>query len=234
MENLTNNITDITIGIRFQRSFRIQDILGAITDKLLYDESSPLDTDYFPKRNQNISEMILLNEKKSYLRVNTDDIVFKHVISKNFDQEFKFIEKYLKYIKKLLGKYNIINITRIGIIYNHEIENDQSKFINAIETITNNDIHDVNDFSFSFSKKLPVIGGVVKKDVNDYKNVVYLFRKISGKNLVLGLDFQKYFDPPLENLEDNLCEKFLNDSKQYLLDTFYTNFLNTYTNEKEK
>ena len=104
MNDLSNKIVDITIGVRFQRSFRIQDVLGVITDELLHDENSPLNTDYFPKRNQNLSEMILMNEKGSYLRVNTDDIIFKHVLEESFNKEFDFMIKYLSYINKLLKK----------------------------------------------------------------------------------------------------------------------------------
>ena len=226
MDDTTNKITNITVGIRFQRSFRVQDVLGAITDKLLHDESSPLDINYFPRRDQNLSEMTLKNKNGSYLKVNTDDIIFKHVIDENFDQDFIFIKKYLKYIRKLLKKYNIIDITRIGIVYNHEIKNDQNKFIDAIKTITNNQLTDVDDFSFSFSKKLPDNEGIINKNVYDHKNIIYLFKKISDEVLSLSLDYQKYFDPPLEDLEEELYEKFLNDSKFFLKDKFYNNFLN--------
>jgi len=223
MTNLNNKIIDITIGIRFQRSFRIKDVLGAITDKLVYSESSPLN-EYFERQTQNNSEMILTNEQGSYLRVNTDDIILKHVIEKDIDKELKFLAKYLKYIKKIIKKYNITGINRVGIIYNHKIESNQKKFTNAISGITNSQFSDVDDFSLSFSKKLSATSGVIKKGVNDYKNVIYLFRKISKTELAIGLDYQKYFLPPLDGIEDKDFENFINDSKQYLESTFYTNF----------
>jgi len=223
MTNLNDKIIDITIGIRFQRSFRIKDVLGAITDKLVYSESSPLN-EYFERQTQNNSEMTLTNEQGSYLRVNTDDIILKHVIEKDIDKELKFLAEYLKYIKKIIKKYNITGINRIGIIYNHKIENDQKKFINAISGITNSQFSDVDDFSLSFSKKLSATSGVIKKGVNDYKNVIYLFRKISRTELAIGLDYQKYFLPPLDDIEDKDFEDFISNSKQYLENTFYTNF----------
>ena len=223
MTNLNNKIVDITIGIRFQRSFRIKDVLGAITDKLVYSESSPLN-EYFERQTQNNSEMILTNEQGSYLRVNTDDVIFKHVIEKNIDKELIFLAEYLKYIKKIIKKYNITGINRIGIIYNHKIESDQKKFINAISAITNSQFNDVDDFSLSFSKKLSATSGVIKKGVNDYKNVIYLFRKISKTDLLIGLDYQKYFLPPLDDIEEKDFEDFISNSKQYLENTFYTNF----------
>jgi hypothetical protein len=229
MTNLNDKIIDITIGIRFQRSFRIKDVLGAITDKLVYSEDSPLNK-YFERQTQNNSEMILTNEQGSYLRVNTDDIILKHVIEKNIDKELKFLVKYLKYIKKIIRKYNITGINRIGVIYNHKIENDQKKFINAISGIMNSQFSDVDDFSLSFSKKISATNGVIKKGVNDYKNVIYLFRKISKTELAIGLDYQKYFLPPLDDIEDKDFEDFISNSKQYLEDTFYTNFE---TNEKK-
>lgn len=224
MKNLTEKITDITIGIRFQRSFRIKDVLGAITDKLVYFEDSPLN-EYFERQTQNGSEMILTNEKGSYLRVNTDDIIFKHVVEKSIDKELEFLKEYLKYIKSIIKKYNITNVARIGIIYNHTVEEDQKKFTDAISSLTNNQLNDVDDFSISFSKKISATSGVIQKGVNDYQNVIYLFRKVYDKSLAIGLDFQKYFSPPLEEIEDKNFEDFLNTSKQYLENTFYNNFL---------
>jgi hypothetical protein len=224
MTNLTEKITDITIGIRFQRSFRIKDVLGAITDKLVYFENSPLN-EYFERQTQNGSEMILTNEKGSYLRVNTDDIIFKHVIEKSIDEELEFLKNYLKYIKNIIKKYNITNVVRIGIIYNHTIKENQKKFTSAISSLTNNQLDDVDDFSISFSKKISATSGVIKKGVNDYQNVIYLFRKISDQDLAIGLDFQKYFAPPLDEIEDKDFEDFLSTSKQYLENTFYNNFL---------
>ena len=143
----------------------------------------------------------------------------------------RFLAEHLKYIKKIIKKYNITGINRIGIIYNHKIESDQKKFINAISTITNNNFSNIDDFSLSFSKKESATSGVIKKGVNDYKNVIYLFRKISDKELVIGLDYQKYFLPPLDDIEDKDFEDFISNSKQYLENTFYPNFLEE--NEKK-
>ncbi len=223
---LKNKIIDITIGVRFQRSFRIKDVLGAITDNLVYSEKSPLN-EYFDQQTQSNSEMTLTNEKGSYLRINTDDIVFKHVFekSKNIEKEFEFLNKYLKYIKNIIEKYNIAGVRRIGIIYNHKIESDQKKFISAIKSITNSQFSDVDDFSLSFLKKLSEKNGALKKDVNDYENVIYLFRKISSEELAIGLDFQKYFLPPIEDIENKDFEDFIDDSKKYLEGVFYPNFL---------
>ncbi len=225
MTNLEKQVSDITIGIRFQRSFKIQDILGTITDKLLHDENSPLSVDYFPRRDQNLSEMILTNDKESYLKVNTDDIIFRHSIEKDLHNDIEFMKEYLKYIRKLLRKYNIQNITRIGIIYNHKFKGDQSKFDDAIKSITNNTLVETDNFSFSFSKKIPDPTALYDTDVDDYRNVIYIFKKISDKIFSASVDYQKYFKPPLEYIEDELYENLLNDSRHFLEKKFYNIFL---------
>jgi len=215
MSDLTENIQDVTIGIRFNRSFRVKDVLGAFTDQLVYEKTSPLNG-YFDEQNQDGKEMRLISQKGSYLRLNTDDIIFKHVCEKSFDKEMKFIEKYCDFITKVLKDYKVGNINRIGIIFTHHIKDDAKKFNEIIKGLTGNHISDTQDFSLSFSKKLATTDGSIKKGVKDYKNVIYLFKKLEKDKMGIGLDCQKYFMPPLEKAEDLDYKSFLGESENTL------------------
>lgn len=221
--DLINNITDITIGIRFNRSFKIKDILGAITDQLVYNEESPLNN-YFENQKQDNGEMILINKNGSYLRLNTDDIILKHIVkNNNFIQETSFIKKYCKFILKTLTTNKINNINRIGIIFTHQIENNEKKFNKIIEDVTNQNISDAHDFSLSFSKKLATHQGQIKKGVQDYKNVIYSFKKSGNKSLTISLDYQNYFIPSFEDTADLKTDDFFVESEKYLKEDFYSN-----------
>lgn len=233
MCNLISNITDITIGIRISRSFRIKDILGAITDKIIYKEDSPLH-DYFYDIIQNNIEMVLKKQNNSYLRITTDDLIFKHVLSEDVEKEIEFIEKSINYLLGILKSYKIASIRRIGIIYNHEITNQNVKFQKIIEDLTNKEISEASDFSFSFSKKVAENEALVKKDVNDYKNVIYMFKKLDENRLAFALDYQKYYVPPMDDIEKQDLKNFLQSSKSYLENTFYTSLFKNTDDQKEK
>jgi len=53
MDDLKNNIIGLTVGIRFNRSFRIPDVSGDIIDNILYSDKSPFGTKFFPKVQEN-------------------------------------------------------------------------------------------------------------------------------------------------------------------------------------
>lgn len=49
MKNLKDNIIGLTLGIRYNRSFRIPDISGDMIDNILYNEKSPFGEEFFPR-----------------------------------------------------------------------------------------------------------------------------------------------------------------------------------------
>ena len=69
---MLNTITNITIGIRYARSFRILDVAGEVIDDILYSSDSPFGVKFFPKITEDINrERILYNpETKNILSRN--------------------------------------------------------------------------------------------------------------------------------------------------------------------
>ena len=90
MDDLKNNIIGLTVGIRFNRSFRIPDVSGDIIDNVLYSDKSPFGTKFFPKVQENSNrEKTLFNPQSSeYLRINTDDVILGIAVDNDFDKKF--------------------------------------------------------------------------------------------------------------------------------------------------
>ena len=202
MEDLKNNIIGITIGIRFNRSFRIPDISGDIIDNILYSDKSPFSTSYFPKVQENSNrEKTLFNPKTSeYFRINTDDLILGIEIENDFDKKFKWLkDDVLSYFKNELFKiYEIKNIRRLGIIFSHKIGKNK-KLSQVITSFTENEVSDADNISFSFSKKAPSTEALIRKGVSDYKNRIYNFQELK-EAVYADLDYQYYYEPAIEDL----------------------------------
>src|SRR5258708_23285392 len=93
--NLKEKIVAVTIGIRYARSFRLQDVSGEIIDRVLHDEKSPFSQKsmFDTIEETNTREKKLINSKTDqYLRFNTDDLIFSLSISDDFESKLALIK----------------------------------------------------------------------------------------------------------------------------------------------
>lgn len=235
MKNLQDNIIGITIGIKFNRSFRIPDISGDIIDNILYSDKTPFGTDFFPQVQGSASgERTLFNpETSEYLRVNTDDIILAVVVDKNYQKIIKWLKEVVfDYFGEILfRKYTIKNIRRIGIVFSHKISKN-SKLDNAVSLITENALDNVNDINISFSKKIGSVEALYRKGVSDYKNTIYNFQEIK-EAINCSLDYQYYFDPVIEDLRECYIDRIFNDAEMFLENNYYQ-WLLKYDNKEIK
>ena len=232
--NLVTKIHQISVGIRYSRSFRIPDISGEIIDDILYNKKSPFAQISLFKTIQESAERekILINpSKKDYLRVNTDDIIFNIKLENNFEKQYAWIKNdVLNYFKnQLFWSHKIKNITRIGIIFHHKL-NKHTDLHESISLLTDNKIQDIENIGVTFSKKLQAIDGYLKKGVDDYKNTIYNLQEVR-EGLLADFDFQHYFAPEVEDLRDCNTDKFFLDARKYLEDNFYS-WLSKYGSKK--
>lgn len=230
--NIKEKMIGVVVGIRFKRSFRVPDISGEIIDDILYSDKSPFDSKFFPQVQEGARERILVNDETTeYLRINRDDIILGLVIEDNFDERFNWIkEEVLPYFKDVLfKKYGIKNIIRIGIIFSHKLKQD-SILNTAVKLVTKESIEGVENINISFSKKLSSIEALYRKGVDDYKNSIYNFTE-KGDELLAELDYQYYYNPPIEDLRECFTENVLDDAKTFLETQYYPWLINDKKNE---
>lgn len=235
MNDLKNNIIGITLGIRFNRSFRIPDISGDIIDNVLYSDKTSFGTSFFPKVQENSSrEKTLFNPKTSeYLRINTDDLILGVGVKNDFEKKFNWIKNdVLPYFQNELFKsYEIKNIRRLGIIFSHKIGKNK-KLTEAVASFTENEVSDADNISVSFSKKASATEALFRKGVNDYKNRIYNFQELK-EAVYTDLDYQYYYEPAIEDLRECFTDKILDEAKKFLENNFYK-WLNKYEDKKSR
>lgn len=229
MSTLKNNIIAITIGIRYNRSFRIPDISGDIIDNILYSNKTPFSTKFFPnfQENSNLEKTIFNRDTSEYLRINTDDLILAVKVDNDFDNKFNWLRNsVLPYFSNELFKnYKIQNIRRFGVIFSHKIERN-NKLSDIVTTMTENNVCDADNVSISFSKKAPSTDALFRKGVNDYTNRIYNFQELK-ESVHADLDYQYYYEPAIEDLRECFAEKIMDSANIFLTDKYY-NWLNKY------
>lgn len=220
--DLKEKIVGITFGIRFNRSFRVPEISGEMIDDILYGSKTPFGTEFFPKVQETAREKTLFNNKTNeYLRINTDDIILGIKIKDDFEKKFEWLKnEVLTYFKDVLFKeYGLKNIRRVGIVFSHKVEKDPN-LGSAIKVLTKDKIDAVDNVNISFSKKLPATDALIRKGVNDYKNTIYNMTEMDD-SILAELDYQYYYNPPIEDLRECFIDKVLTDAKTFLEGSYY-------------
>lgn len=234
MSKLFDKITELTFGIRFKRSFRIADKSGEIIDDILTSLQSPFSSTTFPQIQTSKLEKVIFNEQTGdYLRINTDDLILTFHVNHDFENKFEWLKlnvakKYFQ--EQLFRKFNIQNIRRIGIVFAHELAK-SNKLRDSIPALTNHLVDAPNETSLSFSKKTPASEALVRKNVNDYKNSIYILQETDDA-FKANFDFQHYYEPIIEDLRDCHLDQIFDSAKNGLEKSFHP-WLKDYANETE-
>jgi hypothetical protein len=211
-------LTGFAFGIRTTRSFSVEDRLGAIVDEILYSNDSPFNELLFPEVRENHNTKILFNPiNQNKFTITPQDFVFEYNIQNNFDVEFeKFLASYVSVItKKIFKDFKIKNISRFGFIIKSELS-EKDPFLTDITKVIEN--HKGSDDSLSLRFNV-----VTKKPIKlpqliteDYDNEIVTYDKPNALSpLTLSVDFQKYFKPELNIIEDST-----QDFEQFCRTTF--------------
>jgi hypothetical protein len=199
INNLHEHTVGIAIGVRFRANFSLEDQLGEIVDKILYSKDAYFGPNVFPVVVNNRNEKVLINEDTSdKLLINNSNIILEANLLDSFKGET--IETILskfnsQIIDGILKNYRVTEINRIGIIHRYlfKMEDLAKTFVNKTIGST---IEGINDINVRFTKKIPLPEAMIKKDVNDYLNVIFNVIKRADQNeLFVSVDYQKLFDP---------------------------------------
>jgi len=225
-------LSHVIIGFRFEKAFRVGDIAGGICDTALHHKSTPFGTEFFPRYQDTgtLDRALLNDDRKHFLRITTSDIVFQYTLqSKNGDQE-----KELDWIRKdavpfivdkiIVGK-NIKNILRVGMMMGHIIEG-VNLGGSIITRLTDNTESKSDQFSLTFGRKDTAIESLIRKDVDDYVNRLFLMQQVSQETYDLTFDYQYYFNPPIHDLVDWKFENFM-DKALFQLESVFYPFINS-------
>jgi aryl carrier-like protein len=190
-------IKKIVIGIRFKKTFRLLDNAGSIVDTVLSDEY--FDTKYYTNCDlSHPDQKVLYNkEKHNTLKILASDIILEHNIeTSNFKKEFNnVIKHYNSMIKKVLHEFEIKNIMRLGLVFEHEY--DDSVFTDKIlSKVVNSEFAQPKSIRFAYNK--PVQDSLLKKGLDSFYNVIVSTSVNDDGSGLFSYDFQLYLKPTIE------------------------------------
>ena len=244
--DVTQYLTEITIGIRYNPNFSIRDNFGNITDRILYSKKSFFNEEMFPLALVNPRETQLSNDETGdSLQINSTNIILtcnlsnpnivppaniqpKLTIDKLNELHKRFEQDILRGIVR---EFKIGRINRIGYINKYRF-NIRRLSVNFIKKTIGHTFSDITNIDLRFSKKYPLPASMVKKDINDYHNVILtISKKADNEDFLIAIDYQHYFDPVLDVPNQLEFSEFLNSSQSYNSSSF-TNWLNQHYGER--
>jgi hypothetical protein len=220
-------LAGFVMAVRFVRSYGLEDNLGSIMDHILKHPEKTFNEKLFPEYKPYYDARILIDTKKdNKLTINSENIVLEINSSDNFEKDFNnFLEAYDKIIlKEIFKEYGIMKIDRFGCVLK-SIEKEGSELCKDIEDVLkkHNKLPDSLAVRFNCVNKTPK---TIKDFVTtDYENQIISYdRKTRKDDLNLFVDYQKYYQPPLEKISD--AEILFTDFSKSSLKNFKDRYLN--------
>lgn len=214
----------ITVGIRHQRNFGILDATGKIVDSIARAKDSPFPREFFTKIGETArrERKLETQDGSSYLAINTDDLIFQYTFRESFDEAFKWVvERCVPYfVTSVLHRYEVADFFRLGIVFGHDLP--APEFISELASnIGSSKLSNPETLIFRLSKKLLVEEALIKKNVQDWRNVILTMNKKEQGDMELDVDIQHYFNPHPDRLDEFDFVGFFRYSKDLLFETYH-------------
>jgi hypothetical protein len=215
-------INRFAFGVRFAPQFGLLDKSGQLIDMILRTQGTPFGPEIFPLTQSSPTERILLDEDKNIHLTHQDVVLQWQINTRNFARieslgtEFQdFVLEPLRQIGKLEG------ITRYGILIHLSKIKVSSLKYRPIDHYLTGDFSNADTLAMRFTRKLASEEALVKKRVEDYRNVIYTLSENEGL-VNMSIDYQEYFKPALDNKEwgDKTFLKFMRRGVGYFMSDF--------------
>jgi len=226
MENYESKIKKITLGIRFERAYRLLDNWGVIVDNLLNVEESFFDESFFPQiTSKNDFEKMLINSNTDdYLKITPHDLIFSYNFrnSDGFQEKFKWFQKVVKkeIIENIIEKFSLENFKRVGLVFEHYFDTN-SEIEKIVNTLFNTDIIEPKDIRFS-ARTPANIQIMLDKSKTDYINRIFTIANDDKDNNIISFDYQYYFEPKIKDFSLFNMDKFFKASITSLNQSIYS------------
>lgn len=193
------------LGIRTVKSFSLEDKLGAIIDEILYSENSEFNEKLFTEVRENHNTKLLYDPVGlNKFTITPRDFIFEYNIRSDFEAELnKYLLSYVSIItKRIFKEHHIKNISRFGFLVKTELPS-KDLLLNEVSGIIkkHKGIDESLSLRFNVITKKPI--KLPKVITEDYDNEIVTYDKPDSQSpLSLSVDYQKYFKPELNIIED--------------------------------
>jgi hypothetical protein len=212
-------ISRVAFGIRYEPHYGLLDTIGSVVDAVLRERGSPFNPDTFPHSSATPHEHALLNEETdNYLRINHSDTILSFAVdTRNLSRVRELAHDFNDYVVVPLRKIaHLRSIVRTGLIVT--LTNAREVFkTTPITHYLAADFPNATTMTMKFSRRLPSEEAMVKKRVNDFRNVIYFVNESEKGDVTVTIDYQEYYSPPLDagEWDDRPFPKFVDRGLNY-------------------
>ena len=197
-------ISRLAFGVRYEPQFGILNHVGEIVDTILRAEGSPFDGDVFPQTSTEVSGYTLVNpERKLALQINQQDTILHwRLDSRNLDDIVTLAGQFQDYILGPLRKHaQIAAVVRHGCLFQLDRLNTNTLSKAPISRYLASEFGSghITTLNMQFIRRLPSWEALAKKNVEDYRNVIYGIQESEEGKVQLSVDYQEYFKPLLNS-----------------------------------
>jgi len=192
-------IDRVALGIRFQPHFGVADVFGELVDRILRSAETPFDSSRFPLVRSNPTERVLVNEetnetlhlniRDAILEVNVDTIDLRE-IERLAVQFSRFVATNLRELAAPAGIERYGCLLKFGECHEALGELPTDHYLS-------DEFEDARTLQLRFTRRLPCIEARVRKNVDDFRNVIHIVEQDDEGNVNIRADYQEYFKPAL-------------------------------------
>ena len=193
-------IKRVAFGVQFQPHFGVTDVFGELVDRILYSKGTPFDSSRFPLVRSNPTGRVLVNEDTNEtLHLNVRDAILEvDVDTFDFAEIERLAKQFAVYVVNNLRDLAApTGIERYGVLLKfddcrEEIEEAPTEHYLGAE------VKEARTLQLKFTRRLPCLEARVRKNVDDFRNVIHIVEQDDNGDVNIRVDYQEYFKPPLE------------------------------------
>ncbi|MCK6685638.1 MAG: hypothetical protein L6R30_24830 [Thermoanaerobaculia bacterium] len=190
-------ISRMAFGVRYQPQYGLMALLGGVIDQVLRQRGTPFGPETFPLSETTPTAYRLTDSQDRSLRLSTHDTVLQLPLgTANFERLGGLADQFQQFVLTPLRIAGLTGIIRYGVLVHLTSVHDQLG-LSPVRTYLGPDT-DARSLSMRFSRRLPSIGALAMKNVNDFRNAIYAIEQAENGSVDISLDYQEYFDPALD------------------------------------
>jgi hypothetical protein len=190
-------ITKVAFGIRFGPLWQIGDSLGSIVDAILRGPNTPFGPLTFPHSVEGPTTHNLLNQQTGdSLTITERDVVLSMSKRDTLEAVHRLADQFEDYvIAPIRKRVELRLISRYGMLL--DFANCADVLRAPLMKLYLGDDSEARDIQLRYSRRLATDEAYIRKDVNDYRNLIYTMIQ-DQESARISFDYQLYFDPPLD------------------------------------
>ena len=218
IKDIVESKTGFAIGFRYEKTFAMQDHYGKIADSILYHKDTLFGPEFFPNIYSPPLELFLIDDKtQDKLIINPSNIILDLYCSDKISaiKLDKIEESFFNIATRIMKEYDVKGINRIGYI-NRYVFTEEGLGKNIIKKTVGKVLDEVSELETRFARRYPVPESLLKKDIDDYHNVIYKISKSSNKeDTSISIDYQHYFIPTMLDIIKKEYMQFIEQMNHY-------------------